>query len=154
MSAEWFKRKNDTSHAWPKNPAFEPHGATDDLPVDSFLVKVEDVELTDAGVKEKWQHPKFKEVFLAKLRGIADKYPQLRGPAKVGKRAVAPAAEAAADSKDDLSMLLDAKRRKGEENKAMKERVQKEMTAAMDTGLRVNPVLAAAYGVDVETPRA
>ena len=67
---------------------------------------------------------------------------------------MAPAAEAAADSKDDLSMLLDAKRRKGEENKAMKERVQKEMTAAMDTGLRVNPVLAAAYGVDVETPRA
>ena len=33
-----------------------------------------------AGVREKWEHPKFKEVFLAKLRGIADNYPQLRAP--------------------------------------------------------------------------
>jgi hypothetical protein len=96
MSAEWFKRKNDTSHAWPKNPAFEPHGATDDLPIDSFLLKVEDAELTDAGVKEKWQYPKFKEVFLVKLRGIADKYPQLRTPAKASKKAHVAAAGASA----------------------------------------------------------
>ena len=154
MSAEWFKRKNDTSHAWPKNPAFEPHGATDDLPVDSFLLRVEDAELTDAGVKEKWQHPKFKEVFLAKLRGIADKYPQLRAPAKASKRArVAAAGAPAANSEDDLGMLLEANRRKRAETAAMKERVSEEMTAAMDTGVHANPILTAAYGIHVEQPQ-
>mgnify|MGYP002632086098 CR=1 FL=1 len=151
MSAEWFKRKTDTSHTWPKNPAFEPHGATDELPVDSFLFKVEDADLTDAGVREKWEHPKFKEVFLAKLRGIADKYPQLRAPPKASKRAgVAAAGASAADSKDYLTLLLGAKRQKGTETVAMKERVQKEMTVAMDTGVHANSSLAAAYGFSVE----
>jgi hypothetical protein len=153
MSAEWFKRKNDTSHAWPKNPAFEPHGATDDLPIDSFLLKVEDAELTDAGVKEKWQYPKFKEVFLVKLRGIADKYPQLRTPAKASKRArVAAAGASAADLEDDIGMLLEANRQKLAGTAAMKERVRKDMAAAMDTGVHANPILAAAYGIHVEQP--
>ena len=77
--ARWFKRRNDGTDVWGKNTAFEPHGSTDDLPVDSFIVEVEDGDMTEAGLADKWNHPKFKESFLGKLRAIADKYQDLRG---------------------------------------------------------------------------
>ena len=65
-------------------------------------------------------------------------------------RPSAAGAPAPAGSSDDICMLLEAKRRREEETVAMKKRVATEMTAAMDTGVRVNPALAAAYGINIE----
>lgn len=45
------------------------------------------------------------------------------------------------DAGDSLEALLKGKRRKEEREEAMRERVQSEMTARMDTGVRVNPAL-------------
>ena len=49
--------------------------------------------MTEAGLADKWNHPKLKESFLGKLRAIADKYQDLRGasmPPARPKRELAP----------------------------------------------------------------
>ena len=51
------------------------------------------------------------------------------------------------DPLDDLAQLVAARRRKEAETAAMKENVHAQMTAAMDTGVRVNHALAQMYGV-------
>jgi hypothetical protein len=56
-------------------------------------------------------------------------------------------AHAALDPKDELSVLLHARSCKAAELAAMKEKVHAEMTAAMDTGVRVNSMIAQIYGV-------
>lgn len=66
-----------------------------------------------------------------------------------GLDTVAEATAPAYDTNDELSALMAAKRAKAAELEAMRERVDKEMQAAMDTGVRVNPALAQALGVEV-----
>ena len=46
----------------------------DDLAVESYLLEVEDADLTEAGLAHKWDAPKFTHVFLRKLQMIAQKY--------------------------------------------------------------------------------
>jgi hypothetical protein len=48
---------------------------------------------------------------------------------------------------DDLASLLHARREKAAACEAMRARVAEEMAARMDTGVRVNPLVAAACGV-------
>ena len=84
----WFKRCQESQHAWGKNPAFEPFApggtrAQDDLPVDSFLVEVTKGDLTEAGLAKKWTHPKFTEAFMnEKLRWVAERYGLLHSEPK------------------------------------------------------------------------
>ena len=92
MKALWYRRSgvdptkcnNKSNFAWPKNPAFEPYKdrngrITNELPVESFLLEVEDADFTEAGLAHKWDAPKFTQVFLRKLQMLATKYDNLRG---------------------------------------------------------------------------
>ena len=103
MRALWFRRCgvepkkcNDAKNfSWPKNPAFELYMSSsgrieDELEVKSFLLEVEDVDLTEAGLAQKLKAPKLTETFVKKLQMLADKY-DLRGGASKGS---APAAGA------------------------------------------------------------
>ena len=91
MNALWYrrcgvdpKRCNDKKHfGWSKNPAFEPYKdskgrITNELPVESFLLEVEDADFTKEGLAHKWDAPKFTHVFLKKLHLLAEKL-DLRG---------------------------------------------------------------------------
>ena len=62
----------------------------DDLEVKSFLLEVEDADLTEAGLAQKLKAPKLTETFVKKLQMLADKY-DLRGEAS---KSSAPAAGA------------------------------------------------------------
>ena len=103
MRALWFRRCgvepkkcNDAKNfSWPKNPAFELYMSSsgrieDELEVKSFLLEVEDADLTEAGLAQKLKAPKLTETFVKKLQMLADKY-DLRGGASKGS---APAAGA------------------------------------------------------------
>ena len=103
MRALWFRRCgvdpakcNDAKNfSWPKNPAFELYMSSsgrikDDLEVKSFLLEVEDADLTEAGLAQKLKAPKLTETFVKKLQMLADKY-DLRGEAS---KSSAPAAGA------------------------------------------------------------
>ena len=46
----------------------------DELPTDSFLLEIEDSDLTDNSVEHKWTNPKFKQTLMRKLRWIAQEY--------------------------------------------------------------------------------
>ena len=75
----WFKRCSDSKKAWGANPEFEEYKDAagkreQDLPTESFLLEVEDSELTDGSVEQKWTKPKFKQTLMRKLRWIAAKY--------------------------------------------------------------------------------
>jgi hypothetical protein len=62
----------------------------DELEVKSFLLEVEDADLTEAGLAQKLKAPKLTETFVKKLQMLADKY-DLRGGAS---KSAAPAAGA------------------------------------------------------------
>ena len=92
MKALWYRRSgvdptkcnNKSNFTWPKNPAFEPYKdrkgrITNELPVESFLLEVEDADFTEAGLSHKWDAPKFTQVFLRKLQMLATKFDNLRG---------------------------------------------------------------------------
>ena len=54
----------------------------DELPTESFLLEVEDSDLTDSSVDHKWSKPKFKQALMRKLRWIAKEYDlQAKAPA-------------------------------------------------------------------------
>ena len=80
MKALWFKRCNDDNHSWGQNPEFEQYKdgkggrVSDELPTESFLLEVDDKELTDSSVTQKWSQPKFKQTLMKKLRWMANKY--------------------------------------------------------------------------------
>ena len=87
MKALWFRRcgvdpkkcNDEKNFSWPKNPAFELYMSSsgriaDDLEVESFLLEVEDADLTEAGLAQKLKTPKFTETFVKKLRMLAEKY--------------------------------------------------------------------------------
>ena len=68
------------------NPEFEKHmdgeqRIGDDMPTESFLLEVEDGDLTDGSVGQKWTKPKFKQSLMRKLRWIAQQY-RLQAAAK------------------------------------------------------------------------
>ena len=44
------------------------------MPTESFLLEVEDSELTEGSVEQKWTKPKFKQTLMRKLRWIAAQY--------------------------------------------------------------------------------
>ena len=46
----------------------------DTLPTESCLLEVEDCDLTDGSVEQKWSKPKLKQCFMAKVRWIAETY--------------------------------------------------------------------------------
>ena len=119
IRALWFRRCgvdpakcNDAKNfSWPKNPAFELYMSSsgrieDDLEVKSFLLEVEDADLTEAGLAQKLKAPKLTETFAKKLQRLADKY-DLRGeasssssaPAAGGKSSVAKSAAKGAGAK-------------------------------------------------------
>jgi hypothetical protein len=60
----------------------------DDLEVKSFLLEVEDADLTEAGLAQKLKTPKFTESFVKKLRMLAEKY-ELRGQPSTGSASAA-----------------------------------------------------------------
>ena len=76
----WFKRCSDAKDSWGPSPEFEKYmdaktgRITDDLPIESCLLEVEDKDLTDGSVGEKWSKPKLKQTMMAKVRWIAEKY--------------------------------------------------------------------------------
>ena len=75
----------EKNFSWSKNPAFEQYKDSsgrirDELEVESFLLEVEDADLTELGLADKWKFPKLKEVFVKKLQLLAEKY-DLRGTA-------------------------------------------------------------------------
>ena len=79
INSLWFKRCSDANRAWGANPEFEWYkdktGKRDQqLPTESFLLEVEDSDLTDSSVARKWTKPKFKQTLMKKLRWIAEKY--------------------------------------------------------------------------------
>jgi len=93
MNALWFRRcgvdpkqcNTEKNFSWSKNPAFEQYKDSsgrirDELEVESFLLEVEDADLTESGLADKWKFPKLKEVFVKKLQLLAEKY-DLRGTA-------------------------------------------------------------------------
>jgi hypothetical protein len=55
----------------------------DDLDVESFLLEVEDGDLTEAGLAQKLKTPKFTETFVKRLRMLAEKY-ELQGQPSAG----------------------------------------------------------------------
>ena len=72
MKALWFRRcgvdpkkcNDEKNFSWPKTPAFELYMSSsgriaDDLEVESFLLEVEDADLTEAGLAQKLKTPKF-----------------------------------------------------------------------------------------------
>ena len=79
INALWFKRCSDSNRAWGVNPEFEVYedasGKRDqELPTESFLLEVEDGDLTESSVDRKWTKPKFKQTLMRKLRWIAKEY--------------------------------------------------------------------------------
>ena len=101
MKALWFRRcgvdpkkcNDEKNFAWPKKPAFELYMSSsgriaDDLEVKSFLLEVEDADLTEAGLAQKLKTPKFTEAFVKKLRMLAEKY-ELRGQPSTGSASAA-----------------------------------------------------------------
>ena len=76
----WFKRCSDSNHNWGVNPEFETYTdgkgerVCDGLPTESFLVEVDDADLTESSVGQKWSKPKFKQTLMKKLRWIATEY--------------------------------------------------------------------------------
>ena len=79
MNSLWFKRCSDSKRAWGLNPEFEEYSdasgkRNQELPTESFLLEVEDSDLTDSSVAQKWTKPKFKQSLMRKLRWIAEKY--------------------------------------------------------------------------------
>ena len=60
----------------------------DDLEVESFLLEVEDADLTEAGLAQKLKTPKFTETFVKKLRMLAEKY-ELQGQPIAGSASTA-----------------------------------------------------------------
>ena len=75
----WFKRCTESNRAWGANPEFEEYrdasGKRDqDLPTESFLLEVEDSDLTENSVSLKLSKPKLKQALMRKLRWIAQKY--------------------------------------------------------------------------------
>ena len=64
----------------------------DDLEVKSFLLEVEDADLTEAGLAQKLKTPKFTEAFVKKLRMLAEKY-ELRGQPSTGSASAASSSE-------------------------------------------------------------
>ena len=89
MKALWFQRCS-SNHGWGPNPEFEQYmdGArrmADTLPTESFLLKVEESDLTEASVSSKWSKPKLKQTLMKKLRWIADKYSLNAAPAPAKK---------------------------------------------------------------------
>ena len=101
MKALWFRRcgvdpkkcNDEKNFTWPKNPAFELYMSSsgriaDDLEVKSFLLEVEDADLTEAGLAQKLKTPKFTESFVKKLRMLAEKY-ELRGQPSTGSASAA-----------------------------------------------------------------
>jgi len=95
----WFKRCNDERRAWGANPEFEHYMDSDDrafdmLPTESYLLEVEDSDLTDGSVAQKWVKPKLKQAFMAKVRWIAERYSlQAGAPSAAAKKAGAGAAK-------------------------------------------------------------
>ena len=93
INAMWFKRCSDGKHAWGANPEFEHYMDGDErivdaLPTESCLVEVEDSDLTDGSVEQKWSKPKLKQAFMAKVRWIAETYGlQAAAPALAAKGA-------------------------------------------------------------------
>ena len=96
----WFKRCSDSNHNWGANPEFEKFETNgkrnaDDLPTESCLLEVEDTDLTDGSVEQKWSKPKLKQSLMKKVRWIADKHklhvekaaPAAAKPAKRARRA-------------------------------------------------------------------
>ena len=79
MKALWFKRCAESNRAWGANPEFEAYkdaaGKRDqDLPTESFLLEVEDSDLTEGSVGLKWSKPKLKQTCMRKVRWIAKQY--------------------------------------------------------------------------------
>ena len=75
----WFKRCSDSNHNWGANPEFEKFESNgkrnaDHTPTESCLLEVEDADLTDASVDQKWSKPKLKQTFMKKVRWIAETY--------------------------------------------------------------------------------
>ena len=79
VKSSWFKRCSDEKRAWGANPEFEHYmdgdeRVVDTLPTESCLLEVEDCDLTDGSVEQKWSKPKLKQCFMAKVRWIAETY--------------------------------------------------------------------------------
>ena len=75
----WFKRRSDSNHSWGPNPEFEQYmdadeRIMDELPTESCLLEVEDDDLTENSINQKWSQPKLKQVFMRKVRWVAEKY--------------------------------------------------------------------------------
>ena len=75
----WFNRRSDSNHSWGPNPEFEQfmhadERITDELPTESCLLEVEDDDLTEGSVGQKWSKPKLKQAFMKKVRWVAEKY--------------------------------------------------------------------------------
>ena len=75
----WFKRRSDSNHSWGPNPEFEQYmdadkRIIDELPTESCLLEVVDDDLTENSINQKWSQPKLKQVFMRKVRWVAEKY--------------------------------------------------------------------------------
>ena len=78
MKALWFERCQNGDH-WGANPEFkqcnwETTRLFDEVPTESFLLEVEDNDLTDSSVGHKYEKPKLKQTLMRKVHWIADQY--------------------------------------------------------------------------------
>ena len=78
MKALWFERCKGGDH-WGANPEFQQCNWEDvrlfnEVPTESFLLEVEDNDLTDSSVGHKYDKPKLKQTLMRKVHWIADQY--------------------------------------------------------------------------------
>ena len=79
MKALWFERCKGGDH-WGANPEFQQCNwensvrLFNEVPTESFLLEVEDNDLTDSSVGHKYDKPKLKQTLMRKVHWIADQY--------------------------------------------------------------------------------
>jgi hypothetical protein len=91
----WFERVGN-SHAWPSRVKFKRYADTDDnwlsddVPADSFLLSVEDSDLTNSSAEVRSANPTFCGRFVDKIRLFANSYGYSHENPKARRKAPAP----------------------------------------------------------------
>jgi hypothetical protein len=86
LKGQWFGRKDGATESWGTNPTFEHYcdrngRIVDTMDKDLFLYEIQNSDLTDASVANKFVSPRLNAAFMVKLRELAKLIKKLRGEA-------------------------------------------------------------------------
>ena len=92
LKGRWFGRKDGATQSWGTNPTFEHYcdrngRIVDTMDKDLFLYEIQNSDLTDASVANKFVSPRLNAAFMVKLRELAKLIKKLRGEAALNQEA-------------------------------------------------------------------